>query len=265
MRLTVYYQTFREIHDKIWNQVSRVIIASLHFMPVQGGGVRLHLNDNPPDDSIFDDMWETMEEFAVSKPVGILIGGAGGGLSPLLDPNWKESAYAMLQALLAARPYIGTIVIDVEEIVDLDSLCEFLSRFRKDYPHHGIAMTPICGAVTTTTPGMGGFRYSDLVDKCSAVDEFLVQIYMPDSFTPETVSDIQKKYPKQVITSGFLTSEFVPSDLQKRASLFTSGAMWEIGEPGTEACVRAMNPYYKNPDWDTKDTRLTVLPLDHNF
>ena len=259
--LTVYYQTFRDIHEKIWDRVDRVIIASLHFMPLQGGDVCLHLNDKSPDDSIFDEMWDTMEEFAITKPVGILIGGAGGGLSALLDDPWNSMSYSVLQALLASKPFIGTIVIDVEELVDIHKLSSFLTKIRKDYPDYGIAMTPICSAVTGTTPGMGGFRYRELVDICSVIDEFMVQIYQADDFTRSTCETIRKMYPEQMITPGFLSSEFIPKDLQARlmSEQFTNVILWELGEHGTEALVRAFSPLYRHMDWERGHSCLRII------
>ena len=65
MKVCYYYQTFVGLDDIILSHpqdVDVIIISSLHFGIDKNGKPNIYLNDNLPDDPIFDKLWEQTQK-----------------------------------------------------------------------------------------------------------------------------------------------------------------------------------------------------------
>ena len=88
MNVCYYYQTFVGL-DKMMSHpedVTHIIVSSIHFGEDKDGEKNIYLNDNLPNDKIFDKLWKETEEIS-KKGVKIMcmMGGAGGAYKELFS------------------------------------------------------------------------------------------------------------------------------------------------------------------------------------
>jgi len=211
MKTCYYYQTFIGLNKILshTNDIDSIIISSIHFDKDKNGNKQLYLNDNLPNDIIFDQLWKETEVCS-EKGITILlmVGGAGGAYINLF--NDFETYYPKLKSLLEGKSQIFGINLDIEEYVSLDNVKMLIRKLRKDFGNYFfISMAPISEAMVTDNPGIGGFSYKELYnsEEGRMIDYFNVQCY--DSFSFTTYDNIIKNgYPPEKIIMGMESGQF---------------------------------------------------------
>ena len=185
----MYYQTFKGLDKLIQKNpipITHLHVSSIHF-GLNNYIPYIHLNDNDPDDKIFDNMWRQTEILA-NKGVKIIlmIGGAGGAYTELFT-NF-DKYYSLLKKTLKDRPWIAGVDLDIEEKVSLDNVCLLINTLDNDFGKDFIISTaPIAEALELNTPGLGGFIYKDLYNSpwgkrinyynCQSYTEYSFDLY----------------------------------------------------------------------------------------
>ena len=81
MKTIYYYQTFIGLNKLLSHiqDIDVIIVSSIHF-----GNKEIYLNDNLPNNTIFDELWlETKKAAVQGCNIMIMIGGAGGAYQEL--------------------------------------------------------------------------------------------------------------------------------------------------------------------------------------
>jgi hypothetical protein len=158
--------------------VTDVMVAAFHLGHNSDGSPYIHLNDNVPNDPMFDVMWP---EVAKLQTYGItsriMLGGAAQGSYQLLFSDWS-TFYPILRNTL--RHYnLDGIDLDVEEQVSLSNIEMLIAQLRHDFgKRFVITLAPV---VTDFTKGYGlsGFSYPALYASAYGPDVawYYVQFY----------------------------------------------------------------------------------------
>ena len=162
-RVVYYYQTFKGLGDLIkldYTPVTHIHIAAIHF-GMNKGEYYIHLNDYPPESSLFDTMWKEVRELNNrGVQIRLMVGGGGGAFYELFS-NF-DNYYPLLKETIMNRPWINGIDLDVEEDVGLDNIVMLINRIRADFGEDfKITLAPIGVALELDVCGMGGFYYKD--------------------------------------------------------------------------------------------------------
>lgn len=211
MKTIYYYQTFVGLHKLMTHlqDIDVINISSIHFDKDKQGNHNIYLNDNLPDDNLFDTMWmETEECYHQGKTILLMVGGAGGAYLNLF--NDFSTYYPMLQQLLKSKSFIGGIDLDIEEEVSLENVKMLINRLKYDFGDEFIiTMAPIAPSLTHDCPGMSGFIYKELYysPEGKHIDWFHCQCY--DSFSKETYDEIVNNgYPPEKVVMGMESGQF---------------------------------------------------------
>ena len=158
MKTIYYYQTFVGLHKLMTHlqDIDVINISSIHFDEDKNGQKNIYLNDNLPDDKIFDKMWmETQDCYNQGVTIILMIGGAGGAYQNLFSDF--DRYYTMLKGLLERKPFIQGIDLDIEEEVSLDHVKMLIVRLKQDFGKDFIiTMAPIAPSMINNCPGMSG-------------------------------------------------------------------------------------------------------------
>jgi hypothetical protein len=217
MKTIYYYQTFvglQKLLDHI-QDIDVIIVSSIHFARDKRNEPHIYLNDNIPDDPLFDTMWmETKEVSDQGKLVMLMIGGAGGAYTELFRDF--DTYYPLLKKLLNEKTHILGVDLDIEEFVSLENVKRLIVELKKDFgTDFVITMAPVSESMMTDNSGMGGFSYKELVSSKEGqmIDRFHVQCY--ESFSFETYHNIiENGYPPEKIVMGMMSGQFDKTNFQ---------------------------------------------------
>lgn len=186
-RICFFYQTFTKQNSQLRDlnpNVTDLIVSSIHFArdPVTKKPY-MHLNDNNPDH--FELLFSALDRLRPSVRVHVMIGGAGGGLGPLVhSPNIY---YPMLKSFLRYEQRITGINIDVEEPgVSTSDVVSLVEKLHRAFPGFELSMAPVAspapsGAAEAAAPDPPRplFDFSAFVASPSAclVRSYMVQMY----------------------------------------------------------------------------------------
>jgi hypothetical protein len=216
--VAVYYQTpdisfLKKLEKVPYGTDVTVILSSLHTGVVDGESV-LYLNDTlipttgelPPN---LHELWDVCSSLYANEKASFsfMLGGAAGAYK-LLFENYQDQ-FGRLTTLLCSTPWIGEIVLDIEEKVELIDVQKLVNDLYMFDPDMLISFSPLPSSLTTDEPGMGGFSYKKL--KMSPVgwmvDTFYVQCYS-DSFSLTTYEEIVANgYSHACISMGMTYSQ----------------------------------------------------------
>ena len=217
MKTIYYYQTFVGLHKLMTHlqDIDVINISSIHFDEDKNGQKNIYLNDNLPDDKIFDKMWmETQDCYNQGVTIILMIGGAGGAYQNLFSDF--DRYYTMLKGLLERKPFIQGIDLDIEEEVSLDHVKMLIVRLKQDFGKDFIiTMAPIAPSMINNCPGMSGFVYKELFcsEEGQMINWFNVQCY--NSFSYETYDNIIKNgYPPEKIVMGHESGQFTKENFK---------------------------------------------------
>jgi len=206
MKTIYYYQTFVGL-DKLLNHaqdIDVIIISSIHF-----GKSQIYLNDNSPNDKMFDKLWYETEKLSVQNTkILLMIGGAGGAYTNLFEDF--ENNYKLLTELLGEKTWISGIDLDVEENVNMKDIQMLMDKLIDDFGEDFIiTMAPIASTLQNDGRSIVGFNYKELYysKQGKYINWFNVQCY--DSFSEETYTSIIKNgYPSNKIVMGMESGQF---------------------------------------------------------
>lgn len=188
-RLAVYVQTYHDEYNKDTNlsilplsgtdiQATHVILAALHVMGTPG---LIHLNDDPPDAPMYDELWTQVESLqAAGIKVSCMMGGAAWGtwnylsgddnevidliivLNPVLTFHKFHQYYDPLLNNFIKKYNLDGIDIDIEQFVDITVALRFVKQLYSDMgPDFVITMAPVASALSNGG-SLSGFSYSTL-------------------------------------------------------------------------------------------------------
>ena len=141
--------------------ITHLIIAAIHVNQNPDG---LTLNDDPPNASKYDQLWEEVAIFQdVGVPVLGLLGGAARGSFQRLDGSDTEfeAYYAPLKGLIRERGLNG-LDLDVEEEMSLQGVIRLIDRLKADFGSEFIiTLAPVATALQGRQH-LSGFDYEAL-------------------------------------------------------------------------------------------------------
>jgi len=215
-KIIYYYQTFNGLKSILTpdTKVTHIHLSSIHFGTDENNNPYIHLNNNNPNDKIFDSVWEDIKK---AKQLGIkiilMIGGAGGAFQTLFSNI--HIYYSLLKELiLEKQDLIDGVDLDIEEIVSIDDVELLILQIKKDFGRSFIiTMAPVQYSIENDVPGMGGFIYKDLYNNCGhLIDYFNVQCY--NDYSLEAYNQMIKNgYPEEKIVMGSISSQNFNSNL----------------------------------------------------
>ena len=211
MKVCYYYQTFVGL-NKIMSHskdITNIIISSIHFDKDSNGDKTIYLNDNNPNDKMFNQLWEQTKELS-NKGITItcMVGGAGGAYNNLFSDF--DTYFPLLVNMIISKPWIQGIDLDIEENVKLEDIKMLINKITSTFGDDFIiTMAPVSSSLETDNPGMGGFVYKDLYnsEEGKYINWFNTQCYYSYSF--ETFDKIVKNgYPPSKIVMGMESGQF---------------------------------------------------------
>lgn len=224
-RIIYYYQTFNGLDEILKPNpvVTHINVSSIHFGKNPDNSPYIHLNNNSPDDPVFDNLWEQLVKACqLGIKIHLMVGGAGGAYNDLF--NNYDVYYPMLINTIKKYSIITGIDLDIEEPVLIDNVKKLINNLVKDLGNDfEITMAPILSSLETNNPGMGGFIYKDLYnsDEGKLIKYFHVQCY--DSFQFQNFQNMVKNgYPSNKIVMGMLSGQDFNSILNVLKQVKTS-------------------------------------------
>lgn len=168
-RVVVYYQTTNAdgssgdhvsllpLIDSGNVSVTHVLVSAVHLSAADG----VHLNDFPPDNELFDDVWTDVAALqARGVVVTAMLGGAAPGSFRPLDGDDAsfEVWYGPLRDFLGGYGLQG-IDLDVEESMSLAGVVRLIDRLRADFgADFVITLAPVASALRGGG-NLSGFDY----------------------------------------------------------------------------------------------------------
>jgi len=212
-KIIYYYQTFNTLKPIIDDPslVTHIHLSAIHFGNNPDNTPYIHLNDNPPDDAIFDTMWQELE--CVNKngtEIVLMIGGAGGAFTNLFADF--ETYYNLLKTTIRNHPIITGVDLDVEEDTDINNIRMLINKIDADFgADFIIAMAPVAFSLINDERGFGGFIYKDLYNSPEGrrISYFNGQFYgcfNTDSYN----AAVSNGYPPDKVNLGMISSDFSP-------------------------------------------------------
>jgi len=208
-RIIYYYQTFINLNLLIFfSPVTHIHLSSIHFGINNDSSPYIHLNDYPPDNIKFDNVWHEMEltNFYGIKNV-LMVGGAGGGYKELFSDF--DTYYNLLNQTINKYPIDG-IDLDIEEPVKLKDVKKLIRQIDKDHGKNFIiSMAPVSYALKTDNIGLGNFSYKDLLrsPEGQRVNYFNGQFYGDFNLLSYDQA-IQNDYPADKLVIGMLAGTY---------------------------------------------------------
>ena len=186
-----------------------IIVSSIHFGKEKDGEKKIYLNDNSPDNNIFDDLWmETKKASVQGCKIMVMMGGAGLAYNELFTDF--NVYYPQLVQMLKDRPWIQGIDLDIEEHASLENIQMLINKLVEDFGEEfTITMAPISSSLMNDGGSMSGINYKQLYqsDEGKYIHWFNTQCY--DAFTEDTYdSIIQNGYPPEKIVMGMESGQF---------------------------------------------------------
>lgn len=224
-RIIYYYQTFiglRQLLEQKPICVTHIIISSIHF-GYKDNKPYIHLNDNNPDDPIFDELWSDIK---IADNLGIkiilMIGGAGLAYQKLFS-NFNIF-YNMLKNEILKRPYISGVDLDVEEITKIEYIQLLIDQIDKDFGKDFIiTMAPIASSLQFDDPGLGGFSYKKLLksNQGGRINWFNCQFYNCYNLN-SYIEAILNGYSPDKVVFGMISSNFNKETFPQACSIIKS-------------------------------------------
>lgn len=209
-RIIYYYQTFSSLKPILVSStpVTHIHLSSVHFGNNPNGSPYIHINNNDPDDAIFNTMWKEINQ---AKRLGIkivlMLGGAGGAYNDLF--NNYDVYFPMLVDTIKKHSAITGIDLDIEEGVELDNVKKLINDIVKTFgTQFIIAMAPLPSSLSNDSPGMGGFIYKKLYNSPEGqyIDYFNGQFYGSFQFD-DYDAIIKNGYKPEQVVMGMISGQ----------------------------------------------------------
>lgn len=221
-RVVVYYQTTNAngssgkhvsllplLYQKRHISVTHVLVAAIHLNDTDG----VHLNDFPPSDPLFDDVWA---DVAILQSRGVVVtgmlGGAATGSFQRLDGDEEqfERYYGPLADMIATYNLQG-LDLDVEEHMSIEGVIRLIDRLRSDFGHDFvITLSPVASALQEGGSNLSGFSYVDLEARRGDEIAFYNAQFYSGFANPSSTADyedcIDTGFPPDKVVMGLLTN-----------------------------------------------------------
>ena len=211
MKVIYYYQTFVGLDKLLTHRedVDVIIVSSIHFGKNKDNQLGIYLNDNKPDDKLFDELWFQTEKLSNEGcTIMLMMGGAGGAYQELFSDF--ETYYGLLVDMIKKRPWIKGIDLDVEEEIKYEDIKMLIKRIVEDFGEDFIiTMAPIAPSLIYDCGSLAGFNYKSLYksEVGKYIHWFNAQSYY--SFSKKTYDSIIKNgYPPKMIVMGMESGQF---------------------------------------------------------
>jgi len=188
--------------------VTDMMIAAVHLGTNPNGSPYIHINDNVPQDPMFDQMWR---EVATLQGHGVtarfMLGGAAQG--SYADLFAKRNVYYPIIRNALLRYHLNGIDLDVEEQVSLANIEWLIAQLRHDFGSGFIiTLSPVATALNGGG-GLSGFDYTQLYKSTVGRDIawFNAQFYsgFGDLSTPADYESIVAfGFPPDKVVAGML-------------------------------------------------------------
>jgi hypothetical protein len=180
-RVVVYYQT--QYYNGTYvsplgltannTGATDLLIGAFHL----NGDLSVHLNDNPPSDPMFTQMWADVATMQAKGVHAIgMVGGAAQGSFQALDTNFA-TYYPLLKNVVSTY-HLDGLDLDVEESMSLAGMERLIDQLHTDF---GAGFIVTLAPVATALSGGGnlsGFSYDQLYrDRASSISWFNAQFY----------------------------------------------------------------------------------------
>jgi hypothetical protein len=215
-RIIYYYQTFNGLGPLLSlksQPCTHIHLASIHFgVEKDGKTPYIHLNNNHPNDPVFDNLWKDIKKAkSLDIQIILMIGGEGGGFQTLFS-NF-EVYYQLLQETLNNHPEITGIDLDIEERVSIKNIEILIQKIMLNNLHFTIAMAPVSSSLEFDGSSMAGFSYKDLYKSSVGhyIDYFNGQFYYGDYTLNGFERCVENGYPPSKIVMGMIAN---PSTLK---------------------------------------------------
>jgi hypothetical protein len=146
-RIIQYYQTLK--HMENLDHTTHIILSALHFGNTPEPYI--HLNNNHPNDKIFDSMWTQAHEYHDKGiQIWVMLGGAGGAYQELFSSHESyKTYYGLLSDFLNSREdLIVGMDLDIEEPVLMSKVQQLVQDLTRDFPNLQLSMAPCAGELT---------------------------------------------------------------------------------------------------------------------
>jgi len=222
MKTIYYYQTFVGLHKLMTHlqDIDVINISSIHFDEDKNGQKNIYLNDNLPDDKIFDQLWTETESCSnQGVTIILMVGGAGGAYENLFKDF--STYYPMIKNLLESKPFIQGIDLDIEEEVTMPQVKMLIRKLKEDFGNSFIlTMAPVSSSMDSisgdTFSNYSDFSYKELFssEEGQMIEWFNVQCYYSFSYNTYK-SIINNGYPPEKIVMGHESGQFTKETFQK--------------------------------------------------
>lgn len=217
MKTIYYYQSFVGLDQLLSHieDIDVIIISSLHFgttnLPFTPPNQTpyLHLNDNDPNNAIFDQLWcQTEKASAQGCTIMLMLGGAGGAYQALFSDF--NTYYPLLVQFIQSKSWIKGIDLDIEEEVSLNDVQMLINHLVQDFGKEFIiTMAPISPSLASDGGSMAGFDYKKLYtsNEGKYIHWFNTQCYYSFSYDTYTAI-IHNGYPPHKVVMGMESGQF---------------------------------------------------------
>jgi chitinase len=180
-RVVVYYQT--QYSGGTYVSPLGLTNNNTGVTDVEVGAIHLdansvvHLNDTPPSDPTFDQMWADLAAMqAKGVRVNAFIGGAAAGSFQRLDTDF--ATYYPLVKNLITTYHLDGVDLDVEESMSLTGIERLIDQLRTDFgTSFVITLAPVVPDLNGGS-GLSGFNYDSLyAARGSSISWFNTQFY----------------------------------------------------------------------------------------
>ena len=213
-----YYQTFVGLDDILSHpqDVDVIIISSLHFGIDKNGKPNIYLNDNLPDDPIFDKLCNKLNSYIIKAMAIYFKMWWSWWCFHILFKDQDDTYYDPLLKLINQVVLISGLDLDIEETVSLLNIKLLISCLeRHTDKSFTLTMAPLASSLSNDHPGLGSFSYKELFDSIEgkSISRFHVQAY--DSFSFDTVKSIvDNGYPADKVVLGMTSGQFNADNFQ---------------------------------------------------
>lgn len=212
MKTIYYYQTFCRLDKCLENSqnIDVIIVSSIHFGKFKNEPY-IHLNDNFPNSSLFNTVWEDLQKLYYNGvTLMCMVGGAGGAYENLFSDY--DTYYPLLRDFLKSKNLITGIDLDIKESVNIKDVKKLINNLVKDFGEDfTITMSPVADSLMSDNPnGFSLLNYKELYKSLEgrAIKWFNVQAY--GCFNFETYDKIIKNnYPSEKIVLGMISGDFL--------------------------------------------------------
>ncbi|MFC9842346.1 discoidin domain-containing protein [Streptomyces sp. NPDC060223] len=180
-RVVVYYQTQYSNGSYVSplgltnnnTGVTDLLIGAFHL----NSDLSVHLNDNPPGNAMFNQMWTDVAAMQAKGVHAIgMVGGAAQGTFQRLDTDFA-TYYPLLKNVVSTY-HLDGLDLDVEEYMSLAGVERLIDQLHTDF---GAGFIVTLAPVATALSGGGnlsGFNYDQLYrDRASSIAWFNAQFY----------------------------------------------------------------------------------------